>query len=98
MPSWQSKLNTTFKNKKLINILLATYAQKYFNAASNLPKFTHSQRLYPDIAGCGMFVHIHYFAAFNTTIVASILPLIQKGTLSYAAGTSFASPTFAGTK
>jgi len=27
---------------------------------------------------------------------ASILPLIQKGTLSYAAGTSFASPTFAG--
>jgi hypothetical protein len=28
--------------------------------------------------------------------VASILPLIQKGKLSYAAGTSFASPTFAG--
>jgi len=56
-----------------------SYAQNYFNTAPNLPKFTHSQRIYPDISGC-----------------ASILPLIQKGTLSYAAGTSFASPTFAG--
>jgi len=54
-------------------------AQNYFARAANLPQFTHSQRVYPDIAG-----------------VASILPLIQNGKLEYAAGTSFASPAFAG--